>query len=68
MLPAGPISPICAIATDSPTPRANQYFSRTRTRTIEKRPLAPDRNFGEIQFLVSDVDDAVVLEKEIGSE
>ena len=40
----------------------------TSTRTIEKRPLAPDRNFGEIQFLVADVDDAVVLEKEIGSE
>jgi hypothetical protein len=60
-----PIGPICAIAPDT---------LRTRTARIlenedeEKRPLAPDRDFGEIQFLVADVDDAVVLEKEIGSE
>jgi hypothetical protein len=36
-------------------------------RLRDAPPLAPDREFAEIQFLVADVDDAAVLEKEIGS-
>ena len=34
---------------------------------LRGRPLSPNRDFGEIQFLVADVDNAVVLEKEVSA-
>jgi hypothetical protein len=63
MSPMSPIGPIRAIAPDTLRLWTRASIPRGRLRG----PLSPNRDFGEIQFLVADVDNAVVLEKEVSA-